>query len=135
MATEAQVGAAAHQGIMDAVLWRQNRTENEVYNLRATIVQLVQQVQKPEWRNFQLTLKGILNLESVEQCQQLPIIKNNDPIMDNYQNFMDNFRGRFGDPIIVTAILQIHQLKQSNRRLRLYLAEFRLNPQIWNRTK
>lgn len=135
IATEVQVGVAAHQGIMDAVLWRQNRTENKVYNLRATVLQLMQQVQKPEWRNLQLTLKGILNLESVQECQQLPIIKNNDPIMDNYQNFMDNVRGHLRDLIIVTATLQIHQFKQSNRWVRLYVAGFKLNPQIWNRTK
>lgn len=55
--------------------------------------------------------------------------------MDNYQNFMDNFRGHFGDPIRVIATVEIHQLKQSNRKVRLYVAEFKLNPQIWSRTK
>lgn len=54
-------------------------------------------------------------------------------MMDNYQNFMDNFRGPFGDPVKgMSATHRIQQLKQDNRRDRLYIMEFKLTTEYWN---
>lgn len=47
--------------------------------------------------------------------------------MDNYQNFMDNFRWSFGDPLKEMSVAHwIQQLKKDNRRDRLYIVEFKL---------
>ncbi|KAK9399861.1 PEG10: Retrotransposon-derived protein PEG10 [Crotalus adamanteus] len=47
--------------------------------------------------------------------------------MDNYQNFMDNFRWSFGDPVKEMSVAHwIQLLKKDNRRDRLHIVEFKL---------
>uniref|UniRef100_A0A8C6XI56 DUF4939 domain-containing protein n=1 Tax=Naja naja TaxID=35670 RepID=A0A8C6XI56_NAJNA len=56
-----------------------------------------------------------------------PIIEDNDAIMNNYQNFMERFRAYFGNLIeTVTASQKIQLLKQGNRRVQMYIADFKL---------
>lgn len=67
----------------------------------------------------------VLHLLTASAAQwALLIIETNDSIMNN---FMVNFRSHFRDPIReVIVTYQIHQLKQGNRKIRLYITKSKL---------
>lgn len=57
----------------------------------------------------------------------IPMVENNDPILNNYGNFLDQFRAHFDDPIrTITASREIRRLKQGGRRVGDYIADFKM---------
>ena len=57
----------------------------------------------------------------------LPLWENNDPLLNNYQGFMQLLRQHFDDPAReATATREILRLKQAGRRVVSYIADFKV---------
>ncbi|KAG8139744.1 hypothetical protein E2320_002494 [Naja naja] len=92
---------------MDAVLHRQDDVENEVHNLTAMVLQLIQPMQNlaqlvPSRNHGSLPERFEEESQRLKtflvQCELFFVVEflndqDNDLIMDNYQNFTVNFKG------------------------------------------
>lgn len=113
---------SSHSGLPEKFGGEANKMKNFIGQC-----ELFMRAQAAEFPTDQAKVSFILSLlkESAAKWAQ-PIIEGNDPIMDNYQNFMEKFRAYFGNLIqAVSASQKIQQLKQGNRRMQLYIADFK----------